>query len=944
MPHWVRLSSDRLVGRDRELVSAVEAVSRIAEARPGVVMVSGPAGIGKSRFVSALSAQVRMNGMRAMVGVCLDLGAGAPPYSALIAAFRSVDPPAVQVLDGLTGAVVMRRSRLFELLRTTTAALAKRRPTVLVVEDVHWSDRITRDALLYLLALAREGRWALVVTFRNDEVSRRPAVREFLDALNHDAIMHVTLVSLSRQEVAAQIEGITGQRPSHEDAERVHRRSGGVPLLVEEVVAAEAAGASGVPDHLRDLFLARLSDMGKPAIRATSVVAVMGDRCEERLVADVLGLDVGMVATALDRAVGAQILVTDGNGYRMRHELLGEAVYSNLPAGQRRRLHRRIAEALTGAPRPDATALARHWYDGEVPTQAGLANLEAAALAERLHAPGEAFTYLERALEHFDALPASRAAAVDGRAGLMVRAAEAAHRAGAHDRAVALVKEALEIGDEASVSAVRWERLGLYCWVTRNGAGAREAYETAVAVLPNDAPAQIRAQVLAGYGMYLMMANRTDDARNWSAKALDAAIESGEALQQCRALLAWGYSRADDEAGLAALWRARDLAVACDAGEELTRIHAGLDQALRRQGRIAEREQMMRDGISYAAAHGLGKSFGLPMNYMLAEVLLDAGRWDEADEILATFEPRALTGIHPMFTNAYRARLAAARGDIAAARECADRVEQLATELPDQPIPRTIAWCARAESCMWSGIADEAIEYADLAIALTTDPMRTAEAVTIRARAAADVAERGRRHGHQFDDLVSDARAWAATERRPQVAALVKTTRAEISRHDGKRDPAPWRDAVADWDSAGDPYRTAYCRWRLAHALLGSRSGRREAANELSAARQTANQLRARPLLESIDHLAAVARIRLPRSESGVDGIWVAAAESGLTNRELEVLPLIVAGRTNAEIAEALVISPRTVGIHVSRIMQKLGAARRTEAADIARRRGLIRD
>ena len=146
MPHWVRLSGDRLVGRDRELVSAVEAVSRIAEARPGVVMVSGPAGIGKSRFVSALSAQVRMNGMRAMVGVCLDLGAGAPPYSALIAAFRSVDPPAVQVLDGLTGAVVMRRSRLFELLRTTTAALAKRRPTVLVVEDVHWSDRITRDA------------------------------------------------------------------------------------------------------------------------------------------------------------------------------------------------------------------------------------------------------------------------------------------------------------------------------------------------------------------------------------------------------------------------------------------------------------------------------------------------------------------------------------------------------------------------------------------------------------------------------------------------------------------------------------------------------------------------------------------------------------------------------------------------------------------------------
>jgi DNA-binding CsgD family transcriptional regulator len=270
-------------------------------------------------------------------------------------------------------------------------------------------------------------------------------------------------------------------------------------------------------------------------------------------------------------------------------------------------------------------------------------------------------------------------------------------------------------------------------------------------------------------------------------------------------------------------------------------------------------------------------------------------------------------------------------------------VEHLAKELPDQPIPRTIAWCARAESCTWSGIAEEAIEYADLAIALTTDPMRRAEAVTIRARAAADLAERVRRRGQQVADLVSDARAWAATERDPHVEALVTTTRAEISRHDGKRDPAPWRIAVTECDAAGDSYRTAYCRWRLGYALLGSRSGRREAASEITAAQQTAYQLRARPLLESIDHLAAVARIRIPRSESDVDGGWV-AAESGLTNRELEVLPLLVAGRTNVEIAEALVISPRTVGIHVSRIMQKLGAARRTEAADIARRRGLIRD
>jgi DNA-binding CsgD family transcriptional regulator len=236
------------------------------------------------------------------------------------------------------------------------------------------------------------------------------------------------------------------------------------------------------------------------------------------------------------------------------------------------------------------------------------------------------------------------------------------------------------------------------------------------------------------------------------------------------------------------------------------------------------------------------------------------------------------------------------------------------------------------------------MEYADLVIALTTDPVRMAEAVTIRARAAADIAERARRRGQPVGDLVTDARAWAATERRPQMQALVATTRAELSRHDGKRDPDPWRDAVAAWDAAGDPYRAAYCRWRLAYALLGSRSGRRAAALELSAARRAADQLGARPLLESSDRLAAAARIGLQGTQPGADRTWAATAELGLTQRELEVLPLLVAGRTNVEIADALVISPRTVGVHVSRIMQKLGAARRTEAADIARRRGLVAD
>ena len=177
MPNLARLTSGTLIGRVEELQAALAALRDLLEGRPGVVVVRGPAGIGKTRFVMTLADRLRVDGVRVMVGACLDLGVGAPPYSALIGAFRSVDPPAVQVLDALTGAVDMRRSRLFELLRSTTTALARRRLTV------PWSRTCTGRTgspvtpCSIWTTMAREGRWALVVTFRDDEVVARPAVR-----------------------------------------------------------------------------------------------------------------------------------------------------------------------------------------------------------------------------------------------------------------------------------------------------------------------------------------------------------------------------------------------------------------------------------------------------------------------------------------------------------------------------------------------------------------------------------------------------------------------------------------------------------------------------------------------------------------------------------------------------------------------------------------------
>lgn len=949
MPSTARLASRTLVGRDDESQAVLAALDRMADGEPGVVTVTGQAGIGKTRFVTALAGRLHEDGVRVLSGGCLDLEAGAAPYSALVDAFRSAEPPPVQLLDALTGAVDVPRSRLFDLLGTTMTALARRDRTVLIIEDVHWSDQITRDALLYLVGSAREGSWALILTVRDDEAGARPGVREFLDVVQRNAVAQVTLDVLSPTGVAAQMAGITNRFVTPDDAARVYERSGGIPLLVEEVVAAEASGISGVPEHLRQLFLTRIAGLGAAARQVVEVVAVVGEPCDERLIAQVLGSGRDVVAWALDEAAGAGVLTTDGVRYRTRHDLLREAVYENVPSAQRRRMHGHIAAALSTGPRPDPALLAHHWYAADEPSESAPANLRAAELADRVHAPAAVWRYLCRALEHDEALQPSVLAAAGGRGGILARAAEAAYLSGGFDQAVALAEESLAEAQDPSQVAQRWERLARYCWVSGDGAGVQHAHEESVRALPDGATPAVRAQVLSGYAWYLGMAAASNagfdrgHAEHYSTRALEAADAGDDATMRCRALLSWGLARADHEDGLAALWEARELAVRCDAGDELGRAHAALDLALRSRGDTSGQESVLRDGLAAAIRHGLVGTYAAALRYLLAEMLLSTGRWDEAETILNENLAGATIGVPAMFTHAYYARLAAVRGDRSTAASASAEAASLAEDLPQQPAPRAIALCARAEDALWAGEPDAAADLAGQARTLTSDATPIAEAVALHARALADIAENARMTGAPLADTTTVGGDEPPAGAQPRLAAFAATAQAEASRMHGERKPAPWRDAVAAWDRVGDPYHAAYCRWRLARAALATRAGRREAREALGVAFDTATRLGAQPLRNAIESLGTAAKLRLPTSADASTPATV-AEELGLTHREREIVPHLVAGRTNAEIAATLVISPRTVGVHVSRILAKLGAARRTEAADIARRRGLVRD
>jgi DNA-binding CsgD family transcriptional regulator len=162
----------------------------------------------------------------------------------------------------------------------------------------------------------------------------------------------------------------------------------------------------------------------------------------------------------------------------------------------------------------------------------------------------------------------------------------------------------------------------------------------------------------------------------------------------------------------------------------------------------------------------------------------------------------------------------------------------------------------------------------------------------------------------------------------PEAEADGRHAEAEATRLTGP-DPGAWRAAMAGWEALAEPYHAAYCRFRGAEALLAVKGSREEATALLRAARETVARLGADTLLVKIEDLARRARLEL-----------VAAPQApvlGLTAREGEILALLSDGRTNRQIAEALFISERTVGVHVSRILHKLNVANRGAAAHLFR-------
>jgi DNA-binding CsgD family transcriptional regulator/tetratricopeptide (TPR) repeat protein len=998
-----RVASPTFVGRIEELELLEAASRRAADGEPAVVLVGGEAGVGKTRLVAELTSRCAADGTRVLAGGCIPVGEGTLPYAPIVEVLRALltdlGAGAVRELVGPSWPELARllpalgapdrtgphdqtaQARLFELLLGLLGRLSEQAPLVLVVEDLHWADRSTRDLLAFLVRNLRRERVLVVVTYRDDEPGQQQLGPYLAELDRAGRVQRLELARLDPVQTEAQLVGILGAAPTAELVDVVFARSEGNPFFTEELLTAVRAGSSELPATLRDLLRGRVQALSEPARRVLEVVAVAGRQVSHQLLATVASLDDRQLDGASREAVASQLLVTrpgedgyDEDGYDVRHALVREVIETDLLPGERTRLHTALAHTvadLLSSGELDwsgsAAEVAVHWDRAGDRPNALEWSVRAGVEAEGSYAYAEAFHHYGRALDLWDRVTDAEARAGVDHVEVLQRAARAAFASGDTDRALALVEQALGLVDPV-VDPVRagllHERRGLYLFVTRDLASRFEALGQAVRLIPADPPSRERARVLASYAEALVFAARIEEARTASGEAAAIARQLGANLEVGRALVVLGWTQVaagDFQAGIASLREACRLAEQHADLDTLGRAYGWLAEALMQAGHLQDAVEVSLSGRE--PLRRLGQAGQQQDTYLLsqaAEALFKLGRWDQAHEVTAQALARATP--HDLSLLSTVAGLEIGRGEFQAADAHLELIKERSLSPGSTPEAARGYAALTAELGLWQGQPEEAqaaVQEGLDRVADTDERVRSGRLLCLGMRIQADRAELGRARHHQgeveaairaADALASRAAAMApnplvpGATPMPATGAVTALFNGERSRLEGRSDPAHWQAAAAAWLALGRPYPAAYAQWRQAEALLASGAPKAKAEETLRAAHAVAVRLGAVPLRRELELLAQRDRVRLaaPAEPAAAEPeVPSVAASLGLTRREAEVLALVAEGRTNRQIGQALFITPKTAGVHVSRILAKLGVAGRGEAAAVAHRLGL---
>ena len=934
-----------LVGRTGTLAEVQSDLRNVGPGGTAAVFVTGESGVGKSRLLRETAMAMGGAGVAVLSGTCLDIG-DASPLHPVLQALRRYDQggsePTGDFESVNAGAGADDAGALLDRVSRDLRAIAGDRRLLIVLDDLQWADRSTRQLLLYLLAGLGDVKLSVLAAVRAEALHGAHPLRRVLAELRRlRSVRVVDLAPLDRDQTTELVTAIAGESVEPEDADRVYKRSGGNPFVVEELSRDLRDGRVELSDTLREIFLSRVDELPPNAYAVVHALAAGVEPVEHAVLARVVPVPEPGLIEAIRGAVAHRFVASAADGYRLRHRLVSEILEGELLPAENAALHRRWAEALEAAGgAPDHARLAHHWQRAGEPARALPSVVAAARSAETLYGFTEAHRYWALALQlTTDDAPE--------RTELLAHAAESAHQCGEHLRALARLEELARRPDAPGQCDLHLRR-ARYLAAAGRSATAEVEYRRALEAA--DCSLRQKASAAAYLAELLLHLGRYADANAQACDALEQAEVNGSTADLVRASAALGFSaafREDPDAGLAVIRHAVEIAERSGHPDDLGVAYLHLAELLTGPlNNIEEGVLVARRGAQRLASLGVGRTYQTRLLAIAANGLFRVGQWAEADAVIEAAMRYRPSGADAVELLLARCRLWVGFGDVQAAHRDLDAV---ATVLAGGGARHVLPMLTlRAGLAMWQARHAEARAAVQRGLTETRSDDLVLLGVLawhgLRAEAEA------RAGGGPVDPVairrlkvvvgrMADGVGNAAVPVRAVIDGYLDLCAAELSRIEDRPDPEPWAKAAAAWDRRQQPYPAAYARLRQAEAALQRKTRRITAITALREAYATATTMGARPFAAEIVSVAHRFRVALvddtatvplpPPEQDPGDELGV------LTSREREVLAAVAEGLTNREIGERLFISERTVGVHVGHIFDKLQVRTRVQASRV---------
>jgi DNA-binding CsgD family transcriptional regulator/tetratricopeptide (TPR) repeat protein len=775
-----------------------------------------------------------------------------------------------QATGGELEDVVLAGRRPHDVTTALVQELRREPASAVVLEDVHWADEATLDVLRLLGRRLDTVPALLIVTYRDDQLDRAHPLRLLLGELNSGATVRMKLASLSAPGVA-QLAG-----PYGVDPELLYRRTGGNPFFVTEVLAGPDAE---IPSSVRDAVLARAARLSARARSLLDAVAVVPPLVELWLLDVLAPEDSGH----LDECLASGMLAAQPGGIAFRHELARLAVEESVAPDRALSTHRRALAALSNPPTgtPDSARLAHH-AEAALDPDAVLQHAPlAGARASALGAHREAAAQYARALRFAGSLPVLR------RAELLHAHSHESYLIGRSDEAIDSESQAFELYRQARDHLHEGDSLRRLSQLQRCGGRTRQAMDSINAAIDTlEALPESRELSLAYCGLAEIHMNADDAEATFRAgeRAMELAerFADTESLVQILNSVGTMEIQTDTPGGREKVLRSRDLAVEAGFDEQVGLSYINLADVLAHMRVLDGLDELIEQGIDYCTGRGLD----LWRLYLLdcrAQTYLHEGRYTEAVQT-AELVLRNRSWLPRVAALVVVARVRARRGD-PEVWPALDEAKAIVTSDGELQFlaPLSVA-CAEAA---WLEGRHEAVRVeTEAAFRLALD----------------------HRAGWQLGELAVWRRRAGFEDEVPVVVA-----------------PQYAAELAGDWDRAAQLWTKLGCPYDAALALSG--------ADDEASLRQSLAEM------QRLGARAAVAIVARRLRERGARDLPRGPRASTrrnpahLTARELEVLDLVAHGLRDAEIAERLFLSEKTVNHHVSAILHKLGVSTRTQAA-----------